>query len=183
MSIVFLATNQKGIIMKKHGKIIGMAALAFTCQFAVAAPVAADTGKSLPGYATGKSHGLPANKITSAPGYRLVPIEDCAQAPIVDVLNFSVTYPCGFKLVKISSVAAKRFIQTASISTKSISSSEQYNGSTIHDNGDGTSTINHGGNMIETVKTIDADNLIMQYADSGMKISKAKPTNVAGTRF
>lgn len=181
--------------MESYGKIITVAALVFASQLAISAPVVTDGGKLTIGYTAEKAKSQTAQNITSGnsaiPGYKLVPIEECAKAPVIDVMNDSIYYPCGFKVVKIkkSDVAKKpaQPILNVSASTsplETFNSKDRYNGSTIHDNGDGTSTINHGGNVTETISSADADKIIMQYGDVGLKVSRdTKPTKLADTKL
>ena len=110
--------------------------------------------------------------------FRLVPIEVCNQAPVFDPENGRITYPCGLGVVPIEKnriVNEKK--ATIDVTTKSTMISNgkigpqiRYVGSTIKDNGDGTSTINHGGSASETINTADKERTIREYIDRGIHI-------------
>ena len=110
--------------------------------------------------------------------FRLVPIEVCDQAPLFDAENGRITYPCGLRLAprepsKIDLKAKPKVDATARSATSAkikIAPQVRYVGSTIKDNGDGTSTINHGGSASETINTADKERTIREYKDRGIHI-------------
>lgn len=108
--------------------------------------------------------------------YKLVPIEECAEAPIFDPETNRVTYPCGFKVVKNprkiinDDVSSNPSAKSAIKKVMAPAIQPKYVSSTIRDNGDGTSTIDHGGDAKETINTADAGKTVKDYGEKGIVI-------------
>ncbi|MDO8386904.1 MAG: hypothetical protein Q7T13_10965 [Polaromonas sp.] len=108
--------------------------------------------------------------------FNLVPIEICDKAPVYEPEIGRVTYGCGFKIApknpkKYMSLlkAASKGAQVPDV-VKKATVQVRYVGSTIKDNGDGTSTINHGGSATETINTADKAKTIKEYKERGVDI-------------
>ena len=108
--------------------------------------------------------------------FKLAPIEECDMAPVFDPENNRITYPCGLKVVPSKPKFEAQNVKSGSaLRTKKLNiplAQVRYmGGSTIHDNGDGTSTIDHGGSANETINTKDAGQTVKDYGDKGIKIT------------
>jgi len=108
--------------------------------------------------------------------YKLVPIEECDMAPTFDPESGRITYPCGLKISPTKPQVVDRSAKSGTLSPRSAKRmglppvQVRYMGSTIHDNGDGTSTIDHGGSATETINTSDTGKTVKEYGDRGIKI-------------
>lgn len=107
--------------------------------------------------------------------FALVPVEVCDMARVIDPETGTVTYPCGFKIVPKKQKWLEPSIKSPTINPSNMAvrapkMEVRYKGSTIKDNGDGTSTITHGPGVTETINTQDKERTIKEYKDRGVHI-------------
>jgi hypothetical protein len=107
--------------------------------------------------------------------FNLVPVEVCDMARVIDPETGTVIYPCGFKIVPKKNKWIEPAINSPTKATSAPTAftpkiEVRYKGSTIKDNGDGTSTITHGPGVTETINTQDKERTVKEYKERGIHI-------------